>query len=289
MHRSIKQIQAAFKVNMGGTILDQALPFWGTDQIDPFLLIHHWKDDLQGNKHQREVGVGPHPHRGFSPVTFIFKGGVHHRDSLGTSEVVYEGGTQWMNSGAGIVHSERPTKELAEKGGEFEIIQFWVNAPAKHKMDEASYQPISLEETPSFTSDDYRVQSFLVAGEQKEIKGPVQAHSELIIMRVNAQNGGNETYHIPKDYNALIYLLDGTISINDQEIEGKNLIHFDNDGTTIAVNAIEDSRFIVLSGAPINEEISTYGPFVMNTEDEIRQAIFDYQNGKMGILTENFD
>ena len=102
--RTIKQIVPAFKINMGGTILDQALPYKGVDQIDPFLLIHHWSDELKGGQHQSVVGVGPHPHRGFSPVTFIFKGGIHHRDSIGTSEVVYEGGTQWMNSGSGLVH-----------------------------------------------------------------------------------------------------------------------------------------------------------------------------------------
>ncbi|UKN02362.1 pirin family protein [Paracrocinitomix mangrovi] len=287
--RTIKHSIKAFKINMGGTILDQALPFKGVDQIDPFLLIHHWKDELKGGEHQSTVGVGPHPHRGFSPVTFIFQGGVHHRDSLGTSEVVYSGGTQWMNSGSGIVHSERPAKELAEDGGTFEIIQFWMNAPAKHKMDEASYQPYSKEDTPLIISEDKKVETYVVAGELEDKKGPAIAHSDVLILRLNMQKDGYKEIAIPESYNALIYQLEGKIKVGEKEFEGKNLIHFNNDGTSIAVKALEDTKFIVLSGAPINEDVSAYGPFVMNTEDEIRQAIIDYQNGKMGILTENFD
>jgi quercetin 2,3-dioxygenase len=287
--RTIKQVQAAFKVNMGGTILDQALPFKGVNQIDPFLLIHHWKDNLNGGKHQSEVGVGPHPHRGFSPVTFIFEGGVHHRDSLGTSEIVSAGGTQWMNSGAGIVHSERPTKKLAEDGGTFEIIQFWINAPAENKMEEASYQPINKEDTPLIKSDDGLVETYVVAGDLGDTKGPIIPYSDVLILRMNLKEKGTSEIEIPENYNSLIYMLNGELEIDDQVISGKNLIHFNNDGTSIAVKASKETRLIILSGAPIGEEISTYGPFVMNTEDEIRKAIVDYQSGKMGILTENFE
>ena len=287
--RTINQILPAFKINMGGTILDQALPHRGIDQIDPFLLIHHWVDELKGGEEQSKVGVGPHPHRGFSPVTFIFKGGVHHRDSLGTSEVVYEGGTQWMNSGSGIVHSERPAKEIAEEGGTFEIIQFWINAPAKHKMEDASYQPISKEGTPKIVSEDKLVETFVVAGEHENIKGPIKPHSDVLVLRINLEKGGQKEVEIPENFNALIYMLDGSIKINEQVISGKQLIHFNNDGTSIAVESLDTTRLIVLSGAPIGEEVTSYGPFVMNTEDEIRQAILDYQSGKMGILEENFE
>ena len=288
--RTIKQIVPAFKINMGGTILDQTLPYRGVDQIDPFLLIHHWSDQLKGNQNQSDVGVGPHPHRGFSPVTFIFEGGVHHRDSLGTSEVVYAGGTQWMNSGSGIVHSERPAKELAAEGGKFEIIQFWINAPAKNKMDEADYQPISKEETPVIISEDKKTETFVVAGEFNDVKGPVNPYSEVLILRSNIKAGGKLNIEIPEDFNGLIYQLNGKIKFNSETVvEGKVMLHLNNEGTSIAVEALEDTRLIVLSGKPINEELSTYGPFVMNTENEIRQAINDYQNGKMGILTEEFD
>ena len=288
--RSINEIVPAFKINMGGTILDQALPYKGVNQIDPFLLIHHGKDELKGGQNQSKVGVGPHPHRGFSPVTFIFNGGVHHRDSLGTSEVVYSGGTQWMNSGAGIVHSERPAKELAENGGVFELIQFWINAPAKNKMDEANYQPVSKEETPTVTLKDEVSTISIVAGEVFEKKGPIKPYSDVLILRMDLKKGAKTIIPIPESFNALIYQLEGASNINsEKEVSGKNLVHFNNDGTSIAIESLEDCKIILLSGAPINEELSTYGPFVMNTEDEIRQAILDYQSGKMGILTEEFE
>lgn len=274
---------------MGGTILDQALPYKGVDQIDPFLLIHHWKEELKGGKHQSEVGVGPHPHRGFSPVTFIFNGGVHHRDSLGTSEVVEKGGTQWMNSGSGIVHSERPSQTLAENGGTFEIIQFWINAPAANKMDEANYQPITKAETPFVTLDDGESVISIVAGEVFEKKGPVTPYSDVLILRMELKAGARKEIPIPENFNALVYQLEGTSNVNDlSEISGKKMVQFNNDGTSIVLECKEDCQIILLSGAPINEELSTYGPFVMNTEDEIRQAILDYQSGKMGILTEEF-
>ena len=117
MYRSVKKIIAAQKVNMGGHILDQPLPVNGVDQIDPFLLIHHWKRLMKGGDQQKHVGVGPHPHRGFSPVTFVFEGAVEHRDSLGNRATVTKGGTQWMHAGKGITHSESPSKTIAEEGG----------------------------------------------------------------------------------------------------------------------------------------------------------------------------
>ncbi|HJN06182.1 MAG TPA: pirin family protein, partial [Bacteroidales bacterium] len=168
--RTIKRVIGAPKVNMGGIILDQPLPVRGVEQIDPFLLVHHWKHTHRGGQHQRDLGVGPHPHRGFAPVTFIFNGGVHHQDSRGNNSIVEAGGTQWMNSGMGIVHSERPTKEIAENGGEFEIIQLWVNAPAKNKMDPPSYQSLTKEDTPSVMSDDDKIEISIVAGEFNGIK-----------------------------------------------------------------------------------------------------------------------
>lgn len=287
--RTVKQTRKAKKVNMGGVILDQALPLSGLEQIDPFLLIHHWSDHLEGGKKQSQVGVGPHPHRGFSPITFIFNGGVHHRDSLGTSQVISAGGTQWMNSGSGIVHSERPEKSLAENGGHFEIIQFWLNTPAEHKMKKASYQPLTLEDTPLIEDEQKLSKIYLVAGEVNDQKGPLHAESEVLIIRGEGKEGANVEIPLKESYNAIIYVLDGEIELNGTVISDKTLVEFNNDGTSIAFKINKETRFIVLSGEPINEPLSTYGPFVMNTEDEIRQAILDYQSGKMGILTEEFE
>jgi quercetin 2,3-dioxygenase len=286
--RKVKKIIPSSKVNMGGIILDQPLPNEFVNQIDPFLLIHHWYNVLPGDQKQNEAGVGPHPHRGFSPVTFIFKGGVHHRDSRGNDSIIYEGGTQWMNAGMGIVHSERPYKELAEQGGEFEIIQFWVNNPAKFKMQQPSYQPLSKEETPVYNTEDGKAKVFVVAGNYKDIEGKISANSPLITLRMELQENGTLDFTLPEDYNTVIYLLDGELTINDSEqAKTKDLIWFDNDGEKeIKISATHKSRAILLAGKPINEEVASYGPFVMNTQTEIMEAMRDAQMGKMGVLIE---
>lgn len=286
--RSIKQIIPAQKVNMGGIILDQPLPSRGVDQIDPFLLVHHWRQEYKGGQKQQHVGVGPHPHRGFAPVTFIFKGGVHHRDSTGHEGVIYAGGTQWMNSGQGLVHSERPAKEIAEKGGEFEIIQFWVNAPAKNKMDTPNYQPLPHEKTPVTYSEDKRVSLGVVSGSFEDVDGVIDTYTSLLTLRIDAKSGGKKEIAIPEDHNSFIYLLDGSMKVNDKVVKAKDLIWFENDGDGFSIEALEDTRAIILSGTPIGEPVATYGPFVMNTQAEIMDAMRDYQMGKMGELVENF-
>ncbi|UCH66661.1 MAG: pirin family protein [Ignavibacterium sp.] len=288
--RKVKQVIPSSKVNMGGIILDQPLPTASVDQIDPFLLIHHWHNVLPGNQKQNEVGVGPHPHRGFSPVTFIFKGGVHHRDSRGNDSIIYEGGTQWMNAGRGIVHSERPHKKVAEEGGEFEIIQFWVNNPAKFKMEHPSYQPLSKDNTPVYSSENGKAKVYVVAGNYKGLEGKISAHSPLITLRMELEENGTLDFSIQEDYNTLIYQLDGELTVNDSEqTKAKDLIWFDNDGKEeIKISANKKSRAILLAGEPLNEEVVSYGPFVMNSQTEVMEAMRDAQMGKMGVLIEEF-
>ena len=285
--RSIKQLVPAQKVNMGGHYLDQPLPTQQLDYIDPFLLIHHWENKLPGNQKPNEVGVGPHPHRGFSPVTFVFKGKVEHRDSRDNFAQVTDGGTQWMFAGRGITHSERMGKDLAENGGDVEFIQFWVNAPAEHKMDEPFYQPISKEETPTLTEEGIEIG--VVAGDYQGVKGIAPTFTPQILLRGHINKGKNHSFTIPKSYNTLIYLLDGAGKINDnQAIVKRDMIVFNNDSDTFNFEAEENTRFIVLSGEPLNEQVASHGPFVMNTESEIMKAFRDAQMGKMGILVEEF-
>ena len=272
---------------MGGHILDQPLPNNQMTQLDPFLLIHHAEWVLEGNQRQQEVGIGGHPHRGFSPVTFIFQGDIRHQDSFGNDAVVQAGGTQWMHAGKGITHSERPSAELAEKGGVQEIIQFWVNTPAKHKMEVPYYLPLSEAETPFIEGVKYKVQ--IVAGEYKGIKGPAKTFSPMLLMRGEIESGGSATFDIPTGFNTLMYLLDGNLEVNAQAVKAKDMLWFDNDGDAIEIVANENTRFIILSGEPIGEKVTSYGPFVMNTQTEIMEALRDAQVGKMGVLIENFD
>ncbi len=287
MKRTVSKVIAAQKVNMGGIYLNQPLPSKGLDQIDPFLLIHHGALPVKKGGPQSEAGVGPHPHRGFSPVTFVFKGSVHHRDSLGNSELITGGGTQWIHSGKGIIHSERPGKDLVESGGENEIIQFWVNSPAKHKMEEPYYLPISADKTPMINKNGASIG--VVAGKFENVVGPAKTYSPQTLLRAEANKGASFTLSLPQNFNTLIYVLNGAMEVEGNSAADRDMIIFNNDGEDIEIHVNEDSRFIVLSGEPIGEEVSTYGPFVMNTKQEIREAITDYQSGKMGELIEVFD
>ncbi len=285
-NKSILHHISAPKVNMGGHIIDQPLPYQGLDYFDPFLLIHHWNDTMPGGQKPQDVGVGIHPHRGFSPVTFIFKGSIHHRDSLGNSAIVDGGGTQWMFAGKGITHSERPSAKMAEEGGEVEFIQFWVNAPAANKMQAAFYKPISADETPVYTQEGLELQ--IVCGEHEGVKGNIEYYSPLTLLRGTLQENSSYSFQLPPNHNSLIYLLDGSMEINGTKAKAKDMICFAQGKDSVALNAIEDCRFIVLSGEPLNEPVATYGPFVMNTETEIMQTLQDAQKGKLGVLIEEF-
>ena len=255
--------------------------------LDPFLLIHHWKGLLVGDQRQNEVGVGPHPHRGFSPITFNYKGDVVHRDSLNNKATIGPGGTQWMFAGRGVTHSERHSKKLVEEGGEVEFIQFWVNVPAKHKMEMGQYLPLTAEETPTIETDNSILS--VVAGSYQGVTGKAPTFTNQILLRGDLKRGGKVSLDIPESYNCLIYLLDGSLIVNGDAVEGKQIVVFETDGNAIDLEAKYDTRYIVLSGEPINENVEQYGPFVMNSQTEILQAMRDAQIGKMGILIEEFD
>lgn len=285
--RSIKRVIPSQKVNMGGIILDQPLPFKGMNQIDPFLLVHHWSQTYTGGDNQLQIGVGPHPHRGFSPVTLIFKGGIYHQDSAGNKSLVEAGGTQWMNSGHGVIHSERPAKKIAKEGGDFEIIQFWMNTPQAHKLDNYNYQPLSKAETPLITSNDKKIKTYIVAGSLDSKNGKINTFTESQILRFEITKGGKTTIKIPKGYNAFFYQLDGQLIINSTNTKAKDLVWLENDGNEeVSIEGLSNANLILLAGKPLNEPLATYGPFVMNTQQEIQQAVHDYQSGEMGTLIE---
>lgn len=274
-------------VDMGGMPVRQPLPSQHVEQIDPFLLLHHADINVPAHLEPDHAGVGPHPHRGFSPVTFIFKGGVHHRDSRGNDSVIYAGGAQWMNAGMGVIHSERPPDDIHEIGGRQEIIQLWINTPAEHKMDRPEYIPLSAEDAPAFTSEDGKVEIKVFSGQILGIQGPIPSHTEVNAATLEFKKGGKISVLLPPQHNTMIYLLDGKLKVEGFGlVEQLNIIHFKNDGEGITIEALENTRVLLLSGAPLNEEVVSYGPFVMNTQTQIMEAMLDYQKGKMGVLIE---
>ncbi len=272
---------------MGGMPIRQPLPTQKLQQVDPFLLLHHANIKAPAHIDPAHAGVGPHPHRGFSPVTFIFQGGVHHRDSRGNDSVVYAGGMQWMNAGMGMIHSERPPHDILEIGGRQEIIQLWINNPAKNKMDQPTYFPMQANEVPSTTSTDGLVTVNVFAGELLGLKVKTPTLSAVNAATVVAKKTGKISIGLPASHNALLYLLDGKITLAGYGIvEGFNAIVLKMDGDGVSFEALEDTRMLLLSGEPLKEKVVSYGPFVMNTQTEIMEAMRDYQMGKMGVLIE---
>lgn len=287
MNRTVKQKIAAQKVNMDLHFIDQPLPAATLDSLDPFLLIHHWNNRLPGGQRPQEAGVGPHPHRGFSPVTFIYKGAIEHRDSMGNKATVGEGGTQWMFAGRGITHSERFPRELTENGGDLEFIQFWVNVPSVNKMEAPFYKPISEKETPLVEEDKSKV--YVVTGNYKGTEGAVSTYTPQLLLRGELEKDGVVELPIPSTFNALIYVLEGGLKVADELCLTKDMAVLNNDGDVVKLKATADTRYLVLSGEPINEPVESYGPFVLNNQTQVMQAVRDAQMGKMGILIEEFD
>lgn len=286
-NRTIKAILYATPMDMSGFPIRQPFPSHKAEHIDPFLLLHHAEIKVPSHKPVLQSGVGPHPHRGFSPVSFIFKGGVHHRDSRGNNHVVYAGGTQWMNAGMGMIHSERPPADIHEIGGVQELIQLWVNTPAKNKMDQPSYQPLDANETPEIISQDGLTQIKIISGELDGVKGPIKTLSAVNTFTIKILKGAKYYFTIPATHNAFIYVMDGQIQIiGDSLVDAKYVVSFNQDGEGIAIEAFADTHLFMGTGEPLNEPLASQGPFVMNTQTEIMEAIRDYQLGKMGVLIE---
>ncbi|UAM99658.1 pirin family protein [Polaribacter litorisediminis] len=285
-YKTVQHKVASPLVNMGPIKLRQPLPTEGIENVDPFLLLHHY-GPYAISEFSNPFDLGPHPHRGFEPITLLFKGEQLHRDSLGNDMVVKAGGVQWTTAGRGIVHAEGPTKAFVKKGGDLEGIQLWLNLPAKDKMMTPNYQHLEDEQIPKIFSDDKKVLLNVIAGNQLDQKGLIKTQTDVNVFTANVDANGSMEIDIPENHQSLIYLLEGEILVNNAEVlqKGKNqMITFHQDGNTIKFEATKASTVLILSGAPIQEKITQYGPYVMNTQTEILEAMRDYQQGKMGYL-----
>jgi redox-sensitive bicupin YhaK (pirin superfamily) len=285
--RSVSHLLYAQPFDMGGMPIRQPFPTQKVEQFDPFLLLHHADVIVPKHIELQHAGVGPHPHRGFSPVTFIFAGGVHHRDSRGNDSVIYAGGAQWMNAGRGVVHSERPPKDIHELGGRQEIIQLWINTPAANKMDQPGYFPVAAGDVPALVLDEGKVDFRLFSGDLLGLKGPIPSPLPVNTATIEMKKDGHIEIPVPAGYNTMIYLLDGKLSIDGYGLtEGLHAVLFRNDGEGVGFRALEPTRILLLSGQPLDEKVVSHGPFVMNDQTQILEAMRDYQMGKMGVLIE---
>lgn len=286
--KNVKYLIPAQNVDMAGIPIKQALPTQKIAQVDPFLLLHHAKSKTTDTASAKHQGIDPHPHRGFSPVTFIISGEVHHRDSWGNNQIAKKGEIQWMHAGAGIVHSERPSKEMCLRNEEQEIVQLWINTPAQHKMIPPNYQYLSTSEIPKFYSSKKGIESKLVAGKYNDLRSKVITQSEQLIIWGNSKVKDQAVYNVTNSWNCMLYLIKGNIKVKGYGmVEAEHLIIFESEGENIQIEADPNAQWLLLAGNPINEKVVQQGPYVMNTETQILEAMRDYQMGKMGILIED--
>jgi redox-sensitive bicupin YhaK (pirin superfamily) len=254
------------------------------DEINPFLMLDY-AGPLHFEPAKKSHGVGEHPHRGFETVTIAYQGAVEHRDSAGNAGVIFPGDVQWMTAASGVVHEEMHEKEFAKNGGIFEMIQLWVNLPKAQKMSKPRYQGITKDSIPVV---DLGAGSYarVIAGELQSVKGPALTYTPVNLIDVRLKAGSKVTLNLPDGHNTGVVLLKGDVVLNgvDSVKSEARIATLSADGEGVILEAKEDSTLLVLSGQPINEPVFSYGPFVMNTRDEIMQAVRDYNDGKMGHL-----
>ena len=286
MKSTILKTLPAVDVDMEGLDVKQALPVHEAEQIDPFLLLHHTRVPVIEGTGALHSGVPPHPHRGFSAVTVVIDGEVHHRDSLGNSSVIGPGGIQWVSAGRGIVHSERPSAKLAAAGGAMDVIQLWVNSPADKKMVPASYHAAKREDLPLVELAD-GVELNLIAGEYAGLKAKIPTLSPIDLARVYASEGSDFELAFRAGYNAALYIISGKGKIKGHgTVEAHHLYQFEQGSEGAAITAEGEMDILMITGEPLNEQLATYGPFVMNNQTQIMEALRDHQAGKMGVLIE---
>lgn len=261
-----------------------SLPVIGLKGMSPFFLMDYGSKWIVPPS-DRQKGVGVHPHRGFETVTIAYRGKVAHHDSAGNSGVIDEGDVQWMTAGGGVLHKEYHEKEFSKKGGIFQMVQLWVNLPAKDKMTPAKYQAIENKDMTRVLLDDGKSIVEIIAGEYKGQKGPAFTFSPVNMFNAKLIRGAKANFSFNKNFNTGMLVIEGEVKINNLKTAAEDhFILFGHDGEDIVIEAAKESVILVLSGEPVNEPIVSHGPFVMNTEAEIKQAYEDYYNGKFGYL-----
>ncbi|MBJ7277841.1 MULTISPECIES: pirin family protein [Marinobacter] len=256
----------------------------GASNISPFLLLDY-AGPSEFPPAQRPRGVGQHPHRGFETVTVVYSGELEHRDTSGAGGLIGEGDVQWMTAGAGIVHEEFHSQQFTEQGGLLNMVQLWVNLPASAKDTPAAYQTLLNKDIPRVSLEDDGGALRVIAGEYLEHKGPANTFTPINVWDLKLEPGARVNLPVPKGHTTLVAVLNGSVQINDTDVlREAELANLDREGQEIVLESNNDARLLVLSGEPIDEPVVGYGPFVMNTEGEIKQAMLDFQSGKFGAL-----
>jgi redox-sensitive bicupin YhaK (pirin superfamily) len=256
--------------------------------LSPFLLLDYAGPAEFSAKPPRRRGVGEHPHRGFETVTIVYEGEVEHRDSAGGGGVIGPGDVQWMTAGSGLVHDEFHSAPFTERGGALEMIQLWVNLPKASKMTPRATRPSPTRDIPVVALPGEAGRARVIAGELLGQAGPASTHSPVNVWDLRVSAGKRVALSVPHGHTLAVVVLRGTVQLNDEEIlRSAQLAVFDHDGEVFSIEANNDATVLVLSGEPLREPIVGYGPFVMNTKDEIEQAIRDFNSGRFGHVNRN--
>jgi redox-sensitive bicupin YhaK (pirin superfamily) len=272
----------------GGFLVRRPFPQASFSEFDPFLLLDEMgpMDVAPGEA----KGAPDHPHRGFETVTYLLSGEMEHKDSRGHAGRLTPGDVQWMTAGAGVVHSEMPSREFQREGGRMHGFQLWVNLPQRDKMTKPRYQEIPRARIPQVTSEDGLVTVRIIAGEAMGRQAVIETHTPIVYLHYSIEPGGVVTQSVPAEYNAFAYLVEGAGlfgGANERANDGQ-MVMFAQDGEQIRIENPADAQtrleVLLIAGVPLNEPVARYGPFVMNTEREIRQAFEDYVRGRMGAI-----
>ncbi len=251
-------------------------------RMDPFIMLDY-NSKFHFPATDKPKGVGVHAHRGFETVTIAYQGSVSHHDSSGGGGTIHQGDVQWMTAASGVLHKEYHAEEFYKQGGIFQMVQLWVNLPAKDKMSTPKYQAIEHKDIPTVEVENGFIE--VIAGEYNQTKGAASTFSPVNMLNAKLNEGGKANFSFPANYNTVLLVIEGEVKVNEQEIvPTDHLLLFTNEGEDFTIEATENSIVLILSGEPLNEPIASYGPFVMNTQEQIREAFEDFNNGKFGTL-----
>ncbi len=282
--RSVARLVQAHRQHEGaGFIVRRPVPSVGIEQVDPFLLI----DEMGPITYQpgEAVGAPDHPHRGFETVSYILEGEAEHEDSAGHRGVIAAGDVQWMTAGAGIVHSEMPSKTLQQRGGRMHGFQIWVNLPKRDKMMKPRYQEVPKDKIPVAVTEDGKATVRVIAGEALGVSAVIETRTPILYHHWSLAQGARVTQSVPTEFNVLAYVFGGELTVAGRAVrDGQMAVLGPGDAVSLEVDpaAPSTTELLLLGGRPLREPMARYGPFVMNTEDELMQAVRDFQSGHMG-------
>jgi len=279
--RNIKKLHKAEYRPIGDLKTWSPMPTRELQMLDPFLFLNHHGPQTY-NANNQGLPFGPHPHRGMETVTFIIDGDIMHKDTGGHKSVIEAGGVQWMTAGSGLLHAEVSSEEFKKNGGDLEILQLWVNLPQRLKMMQPQYKGLQKDQISVWENDEKSINAQVVSGNFKGIRGAFDTPTSVDLAVVHFNANTTLELEIPRDETIFFYVISGELNVNDILVPGLHLAEFSNNSEIVNIRASVQSKLLIGHAKPLNENVVFGGPFVMNSEDEIRQAYDDFHSGKMG-------